>query len=261
MESLGSRPPSADWGWRSCWSLDHGLYLSTQSLHRMEYTTRPPTCRDPLHMAPGFLPLWGQFPRRCPPLPQPQQTKARLPAAAVGDLAGHSATGCCLKRLITASSSRTRLVVKPTTAVTHRWFLLAALSHQADMRYQLGNGHFQAKGPSPSYQLWLSANAFSSQHCWLIGETSLAPIFSGLLSASRHKRLAPAIPLRSCALVLGCLLSPWSCTLVSWAVSSNRYPLSKSSVLKYSLPARASSDSSMRGRGYPSCMVTLFSLW
>lgn len=53
MVSLRWRPPSADWLWRCCWSPDHGLNLSTQSRYRTEYTTCPPICRVPLHIARG----------------------------------------------------------------------------------------------------------------------------------------------------------------------------------------------------------------
>jgi len=52
------------------------------------------------------LPLpWGQLRTKCPPLPQPQHTGARLPATAVGDLVGRSAVDCWCRCLISASSS------------------------------------------------------------------------------------------------------------------------------------------------------------
>jgi len=57
------------------------------------------------------LPL-GWLRMRCPPLPQPQHTGVRLPTTAVGDLVGHSAVDCWHRCLISASSSRTKLVVK-----------------------------------------------------------------------------------------------------------------------------------------------------
>lgn len=63
-----------------------------------------------------FLSTWGQLIKRCPPLPQSQQTGARLLATAVGSLAGCLAIGCCLRRLISVSSSRTRLVVRPVSS-------------------------------------------------------------------------------------------------------------------------------------------------
>jgi len=59
------------------------------------------------------LPLpWGQLLTKCPPLPQPQHTGPHLPTTAVGDLVGRSAVDCWRKCLISANSSRTRLVVK-----------------------------------------------------------------------------------------------------------------------------------------------------
>jgi len=54
----------------------------------------------------------GQLRRKCPPLPQPQHTGPRLSSTATDDLLGLSAVDCWRSCLISASSSRIKLVVK-----------------------------------------------------------------------------------------------------------------------------------------------------
>jgi len=48
---------------------------------------------------------WWQLCIKCPPLPQPQHTGARLPTTTVGDLVGRSAVACWHRCLISANSS------------------------------------------------------------------------------------------------------------------------------------------------------------
>jgi len=49
---------------------------------------------------------------KCPPLPQPQHTGRRLSSTSVGDPRGFSTVDCWRSCLISANSSRTKLVVK-----------------------------------------------------------------------------------------------------------------------------------------------------
>jgi len=59
------------------------------------------------------LPLpWRQLHMKCPPLPQLQHTGRRLSSTAAGDPLGRSAVDCWRSCLISANSSRTKLVVK-----------------------------------------------------------------------------------------------------------------------------------------------------
>jgi len=59
------------------------------------------------------LPLpWGHLRMKCPPLPQPQHTGRRRSSPSVGDPRGLSTVDCWRSCLISASSSRTKLVVK-----------------------------------------------------------------------------------------------------------------------------------------------------
>jgi len=65
----------------------------------------------PTIVYPLLLPWW-QLCSKCPPLPQPQHTGSRLPTTTVSDIVGRSAVVCWHRCLISANSSRTKLVVK-----------------------------------------------------------------------------------------------------------------------------------------------------
>jgi len=177
---------------------------------------------------------WEQICLKCSPLPQPQHSGTRLPTMTIGDLVGRSAFDCWRRCLISANSSRTKLVVKLVgLSIAAMATCTADLADDVDTS-SFASTHCTVAPAQHVLSAWkyalpslkarpIVSTLATSRYCfkprfltdWR--KASSARLCRPFAGKSSQATCASRSTMIACSLkvVLGFLLSPWSCTRAS----------------------------------------------